>query len=143
MTNPINEKMNELFPYLKTIGVRFLHTENKKIYSYIYYLRTPVRCGDLVIVPTRNDFSVARVISIVPGANQIYRGVYGVIQVDRFKQVENEFKNRIETIANLVRENNQLYLKQEELVRLLDNYKEEKKKVEDSYPFYTYPGCSF
>lgn len=137
MTNPIEEKMNELFPYLKTIGVRFLHTENAKIYNYTYYLRAPIKCGDLVVVPTRNDFSIAKVVSIMPGANQIYRGVYGVIQVDGFNQVEAEFKNRIETIAKLVRENNQLYLKQEELVRLLDRYKEEKKKnVEPVYPFY-------
>lgn len=137
MTNPIEEKMNELFPHLKTIGVRFLHTENTKIYNYTYYLRAPIKCGDFVIVPTRNDFSIAKVISIMPGANQIYRGVYGVIQVDGFNQVEVEFKNRIETIAKLVRENNQLYLKQEELVRLLDRYKEEKKKnVEAVYPFY-------
>lgn len=143
MTNLIEAKLNEIFPNLKTIGVRFLHTENSKIYNYTYYLRAPVNCGDFVVVPTRNDFSVAKVISIMPGANQLYRGVYGVIHATGFHMVEEEFRNRMEGIIKLIRENNQLYAKQEELVRLLENYKEEKKKMENSYPSYAYSSYPF
>lgn len=126
MTNRIEAKLNEIFPYLKTIGVRFLHSENSKVYNYTYYLRAPIKCGDFVIVPTRNDFSVATVVSIMPDTDQIYRGVYGVIQKDAFSRIEKEFKNRVDSIFNLVKENQ----------RLLDICKNEKNNVNCSFPHY-------
>lgn len=133
MTNRIEAKLNEIFPYLKTIGVRFLHSENSKVYNYTYYLRVPIKCGDFVIVPTRNDFSVAKVVSIMPDIDQIYRGVYGVIQKEAFSQIEKEFKNRVDSIFNLVKERNQLALQYDKLVYTLDQYKKEKENHELFY----------
>lgn len=133
MKNPVLDKLNEFFPYVKTITVRFLGSTNPKLYSYTYYLRTPVKIGDIVVVPTKDTFALAKVTSVTNGFNHVYRGVYSVVQVNTFNQVEELFKKRANAISDLVMERNQLTLRQDELIHMLDQYKKEKENHELFY----------
>lgn len=95
----------EWFGNIKTVGVRFPNKYGdfggSKIYSYTLYQNIKVGVGDLVVVPTKDTFSIGLVTVIYPGGNAIYRGIYGVINKERFSNNEEKFAEKVQSLANL------------------------------------------
>lgn len=94
----------EWFGNVRTVGVRFRTKDgnfNGKIYSYTCYQNINIKPGDLVVVPTRDTFSIGKVAVIYPGGTAIYRGVYGVINQERFNNNEEKFASKVQSLAHL------------------------------------------
>ena len=94
----------EWFGNIKTVGVKFPNRHGEfdgKIYLYTLYQNIKVEAGDLVVVPTKDTFSIALVVVTYPGGTAIYRGIYGVINKERFAKNEEKFADKVRTLANL------------------------------------------
>ena len=96
-------KAMEWFGNVRTVGVMFRKDGNftGKIYSYTCYQNIDIKPGDLVVVPTRDTFSIAKVAVIYPGGTAIHRGVYGVINQERFNKNEDKFTDKVQSLAHL------------------------------------------
>lgn len=94
----------EWFGNVRTVGVKFRTKDgnfNGKIYAYTCYQNINIKIGDLVVVPTRDTFSIAKVVVLYPGGIAIHRGIYGVINQERFNKNEEKFTEKVQSLAHL------------------------------------------
>lgn len=84
--------ISEMFPDMRTAYVRFDGTPNR-MYAYLAPRSMGLECGNLVVVPVKNDFALGTVVSIIDGMTDMANRLV-VCKVHRRAHIDREIKLR-------------------------------------------------